>query len=97
MLLLKLGAGFNSPAANKSMIFVDPPQTGITHGGLYHPGFPISNAWLCNQAFQFHNYTKIFLELPFIFSIFPVCRLKQCLFKALRPVPVPAVIFESNV
>ena len=28
-----------------------------------HTYFSILNAWLRNQAFQFHNYTKIFLEL----------------------------------
>jgi hypothetical protein len=26
-------------------------------------GFPILNAWLCNQAFQYYNNIKIFLEL----------------------------------
>jgi len=49
----------------------------------FHWDFPFLSAsggltaWLSNQAFQFHNYIRILLELPFIFSIFPVRRLKQ--------------------
>jgi hypothetical protein len=31
------------------------------------------NARLNSQTFQFHNCIKIFFELPFIFSILPVC------------------------
>jgi hypothetical protein len=37
--------------------------------------FPILNAWLRNLAFQCYDNIKILLELPFIFSIFPICRL----------------------
>jgi hypothetical protein len=40
----------------------------------------IRRGWIkrfSTQPTLLYNYTKILLELPFIFSIFPVCRLKQ--------------------
>jgi hypothetical protein len=43
------------------------------------------NASLRNQAFQLQHYIKILLELPFIFSILSIRRLKKRLFKALCP------------
>jgi hypothetical protein len=55
--------------------------TFFTSNPPYQLTFPILKAWLRNQAFQFCNNIKIFLELPFIFSIFPIHRLKKCLFK----------------
>jgi len=36
----------------------------------YLPYFSLLNAWLHNQAFQYHNNIKIFLELFFIFQYF---------------------------
>jgi hypothetical protein len=56
-------------------------------------GFPILNAWPRNQAFQFQDNIKSLLELPFIFSVFPICRLKKRFSKISV---LPLLLFAIN-